>query len=165
VKNASVNVDVNANPPNANPPNAKVHTNVQGFDMTLFPMPGMFRGLAEQSVGRVKDNCEKMKVASGEITESLREAYASNAKGATEYGTKVIEISSANTHSAFDFLTSLMTTKSLSDMMNLSAAQSRKNLEVASAQNRELWELLQKTATETAEPIKKSLTRALQPVS
>jgi phasin len=160
VNDATVNVDVNANPPNA-----KVHTNAQGFDIPLFPMPGLFRGLAEQGAGRVRDNCTKMKAASGEITESFREAYASNAKGAADYGAKVIEISSANTHSAFDFFSSLMATKSLSDFMNLSATQSRKNLEIASAQNRELWELLQRTATETAEPIKKSFTRVLQPTS
>jgi hypothetical protein len=58
-----------------------------------------------------------------------------------------------------------MDTKSLSEIINLSATQSRKNFEVASAQNRELWNLAQKVATETAEPIKKSFTRALQKVT
>lgn len=160
MNDATVNVDVNANPPEA-----KVHTNTLGFDMPLFPMPGIFRGFAEQGAGRVRDNCAKMKMASGEITDSLREAYTSNAKGAADYGAKVIEISAVNAHSAFDFFSSLMATKSLSGIMNLSATQSRKNLEVASAQNKELWDVLQRAATETAEPIKKSLTRAMQPVS
>lgn len=160
MNDATVKVDVNAIPLNA-----EVRANAKGFDMTLFPIPGIFRGLAEQSAGRAKENCEKMKVASGEIADHLREAYANNAKSAADYGAKVIEISSINTQSAFDFLTGLMATKSLSDIMNLSATQSRKNLEVASAQNKELWELLQRAATETAEPIKKSFTRVLQPVS
>lgn len=160
MSDANVKVDVNAVPLNA-----EVHANAQGFDMTLFPIPGFFRGFAEQSVGRVKENCERIKVASGEMTDNLREAYACNAKGAADYGAKVIEISSVNTQSALDFLTCLMATKSLSDIMSLSATQSRKNLEAASAQNKELWELAQRLATETAEPIKKSFTRVLQPVS
>lgn len=160
MNDANVKVDVNTIPLNAG-----VRANAQGFDMTIFPIPGIFRGLAEQSVGRVKENCEKMKVTSGEVTDNLREAYACNAKGAADYGAKVIEISSINTQSALDFLSGLMATKSLSDIMNLSATQSRKNFEAVSAQNKELWELAQKVATETAEPIKKSFAKVLQPVS
>ena len=161
MNDANVKVEVNANAPNA-----KVHANEkQGFDMPLFAMPGIFRGIAEQSVVRVRENCEKMKAASGEIADILRETYSTNANGAADYGAKVIEISSANTNSAFDFLTSLMNTKSLSEIIQLSATQSRKNFEVTSAQNRELWELAQKVATETAEPIKKSFTRVLQKAS
>ena len=160
MNDSALNIDVNVTRPNAN-----THTNAQGFDLSLFPMPGIFHGLAEQSAGRAKENCEKMKVASGEIADNLREAYASNAKGAADYGAKVMEISSLNVNAAFDFLGSFMAAKSLSDVLNLSATQSRKNLEVASTQNRELWELAQRAAAETAEPIKKSFTKVLHPIS
>jgi phasin len=136
-----------------------------GFDMPLFAMPGIFSGIAEQSAVRAKESCEKMKAASGEIADILREAYSTNTKGAADYGAKVIEISGANTSSAFDFLTHLIGTKSLSEIIQLSATHSRKNFEVASAQNKELWELVQKVAIETAEPIKKSFTRVLQKAS
>jgi phasin len=135
------------------------------FELPKMAMPGSFRGIAEQSVERVRENCEKMKAASGEMADVLRETYSTNAKGAADYGVKVIEISGVNTNSAFDFLTNLLDTKSLSEIIQLSAAQSRKNFEVTSAQNRELWELAQKVATETAEPIKKSFTRVLQKAS
>src|SRR6266704_4897961 len=111
----------------------------RGFNMPLFAMPGIFGGIAEQSVVRATESCEKMKSASGEIAEILREAYSTNAKGAADYGVKVIEISGVNTNSAFDFLTNLMDTKSLSEVIQLSATQNRKNFEVTSAQNRELW--------------------------
>jgi phasin len=138
VKNSSVKAEVN-NPQS----NAKVHANEkQGFDMPLFAMG-----------------------ASGEIADIIRETYTTNAKGAADYGAKIIEISSVNASSAFDFLTHLMGTKSLSEIIQLSATQSRKNFEVTSAQNKELWELAQKVATETAEPIKKSFTRVLQKAS
>jgi phasin len=161
VNDANMKVEVNTNTPNA-----KVEANEKrGFDMPLFAMPGIFRGIAEQGVVRARDNCEKIKAASGEIADILREAYSTNAKGAADYGVKVIEISGFNTNSAFDFLTNLMDTTSLSEIIQLSATQSRKNFEVTSAQNRELWALAQKVATETAEPIKKSFTRVLQKAS
>jgi phasin len=163
VNDADMKVEVNTNRPNAN-----VQANEKrGFDLPLFElpkiaMPGIFGGLAEQGVVRARENCEKMKAASGEIAEILRETCSTNANGAADYGAKVIEISAVNTNSAFDFLTDLMGTKSLSEIVSLSAAQSRKNFEAASAQNKELWGLAQKVATETAEPIKKSFDRVLQ---
>jgi phasin len=162
VKNANSKAEVN------NPlPNAKVvqANEKQGFDIPLFAMSRMFRGITEQSAVRARENCEKMKGASGEIADILRETYSTNAKGAADYGAKVIEISGVNTNSAFDFFTDLVEAKSLSEIMKLSALQSRKNVEAVSAQNRELWELAQKVAAETAEPIKKSFTRALQQAS
>jgi phasin len=161
VNDANMKVEVNTDTPNA-----KVEANEKrGFDVPLFAMPGIFRGIAEQGVVRARDNYEKIKAASGEIADILRETYSTNAKGAADYGAKVIEISGVNTNSAFAFLTNLMDTKSLSEIIQLSATQSRKNFEVTSAQNRELWELAQKVAIETAEPIKKSFTRVLQKAS
>ena len=158
MNDANTKVEVNTN--------AKVKANEkQGFDMPLFAMPGIFRGIAEQGVVRARDNCEKIKAASGEIADILRETYSTNAKGAADYGVKVIEISGVNTNSAFDLLSHLMGMKSLSEIIQLSATQSRKNFEVTAAQNKELWELAQKVATETAEPIKKSFTKVLQKAS
>src|SRR5260370_41163436 len=77
---------------NTNPPNANVQAGEKrGFDMPLFElpkmaMPGVFRGIAENSVVRLKENCEKMKAASGEMADVLRETYSTNAKGAADYG-------------------------------------------------------------------------------
>ena len=155
--------DVNMSGVNVNPKAGADQK--RGFDMPLFAVPGVFDGLAEQSVARAKENCEKMKAASGEIADILRDACSTNAKSAADYAAKVIEISNANTSSALDFLTHLMGTRSLSEAIQLSATHGRKNFEATSAQNRELWELAQKVTTETAEPLKKSLTKALQAAS
>jgi phasin len=161
VNEANVKVEVN-DPPS----NTKMHANEkQGFNMPFFAMSGLFGGIAEQSVVRARENYEKMKAASGEMADIFRETYSTNAKGAADYGAKFIEISGANTDSAFDFFTNLMGTKSLSEIIDLSTTQSRKNVEAVSAQNRELWDLAQKVATETGEPIKKSFTRVLRKVS
>ena len=153
-----------------NPTNTNVETDgKRAFEMPLFQlpkmaMPGVFLEIAEQGAVRLKENCEKMKAASGEMADTLRETYSTNAKASADYGVKVIEISSVNTNSAFDFLSILIGTKSVSEIIKLSAGQARKNFDVASAQNMELWGLAQKVATETAEPVKKSVTRVLQKV-
>jgi phasin len=166
VNGADMKVEVNTNPSSANVQASEK----PGFDMPLFElpkiaMPGVFRGIAEHSVVRVKENCNKMKAASGEMADVLRETYSTNAKGAADYGVKIIEISNANTTSAFDFITDIMGTRTLSEIMTVSAAQARKNFEVASSQNKELWNLAQKAAIEAAEPIKKSVARVLQNVT
>jgi phasin len=166
VNDTDVKVEQKTNPPNASvQAGEKRSLEMPPFELPKMAMPGIFRGIAEQGVERVRENCEKMKAASGEMADVLRETYSTNAKGAADYGVKVIEISSANTSSALDFLTSFMDTKSLSEVMKLSAAQSRKNFDVVSAQNKELWDLAQKVATEIAEPFKNSVTRVLQKVT
>ena len=129
----------------------------------LFPaVPGIFNGLTEQSVTRAKESIEKMKTASGAINNALLQAYSANAKGAADYAAKVIEFSSANASSAFDFFTHLLGMKSPSEMLQLSAAQGSKNFAATAAQSRELWELTRKVASETADPIKKSFASVLQ---
>lgn len=151
--------EANTKEANANP---KVGADEKGrFNMPFFAVPGLFDGIAEQNMTRAKESYEKMKIASGAITDVFREAYATNAKGAADYTAKIIEFSGANTSSAFDFLSHLLGTKSPSEALQLSAAQHAKNFEAATAQSRQLWELARKVATETADPIKKSFASVL----
>jgi phasin len=131
-----------------------------GFGMPLFglpkiALPGLFGELSEKGV-------EKIKAASEEMAEALRETYSSHARSATDYGLKVIEISNANATSAIDFFANLFGSKSVMDVFSLSAAQARKAFDTASAQNKELWELARKLATETGEPIRKHVAKVLQ---
>lgn len=134
-----------------------------GFAMPLFGFSGiaLFGELSEQGVGRAQRGYEKVKAASEEMAVALRESYSSNARSATDYGLKVIEISNAKTASAIDFFALLLGSKSVTDVFNLSAAQARKAFDTTSAQNKDLWELAQKLATETGEPIRKRLVKVL----
>ena len=137
-----------------------------GFRMALFEfpriaLPGMFDELAKQWAARAQEGCEKVKAASEEMAEALRETYSSNARSATDYGLKVIETSNANTASAIDFFAHLLGGKSATDVFTLSVAQAHKAFDTASAQNKELWELAQKLATETGEPIRKQVAKVL----
>ena len=105
------------------------------------------------------------KAASAGMTEALRETYSSNARGATDYGLKVFEISNANAASALDFFVHLFGSKSATDVFALSAAQARKTFDTASDQNKELWALAQTLATETGEPIRKHFAKVLHQTS
>jgi len=124
-------------------------------------LPGVSGELAEQGFARAREGYEKIKAASEEMTEALRETYSSNARSATGYGLKVFEISYANAASALDFFVHLYGSKSAIDVYTLSAAQARKAFDTASDQNKELWALTQKLATETGEPIRKRFTKVL----
>lgn len=139
-------------------------TNIFGMpllDFSKIALPGVSGGLAEQGLARAREGCEKIKAASAEMTEALRETYSSNARGATDYGLKVFEISNANAASALDFFAHLLGSKSATDVLTLSATQARKAFDTASDQNKELWALAQKLATETGEPIRKHVTKVL----
>jgi phasin len=137
-----------------------------GFAMPLFGFPrialsGVLGELSEQGVAHAQQRCEKIKAASEEMSAALRETYSSNARSATDYGLKVIEISNANATSAIDFFAHLLGSKSATDVFTLSAAQARKSFETASAQNKDLWELAQKLASEAGEPIRKHVVKVL----
>ena len=139
-------------------------TNVFGMpllDFSKIALPGVSGELAEQGFARVREGCETIRAASAGMTEALRETFSSNARGATDYGLKVFEISNANAASALDFFVHLFGSKSSTDVFALSAAQARKTFDTASDQNKELWALAQKLATETGEPIRKHFTRVL----
>src|SRR6476660_9514125 len=99
---------------------------------------------------RAREGCEKIKAASDEMAEALRETYSSNARSATDYGLKVIEISNANAASAIYFLSHLLGSKSVTDVVSLSATHAHKVFDTASAQSKDLLELAQKLATETS---------------
>ena len=130
-----------------------------------FALPGVFGALREQGVARAQEGLEKIKAASEQMTEALRETYSANAESATSYGLKVIEISNANTAAAMDFFVHLLDSKSVTDVINLSAEQARKTFVATSAQNRELWELAQKLATEASEPVRKRVASVFQKAS
>jgi len=161
VNDAQVKIQMNAHP-NTNGRDVKASVETPLFGFSKMAMPEFLRGMAEQGAVRMKGNCEKVKVASGEMADVFRETYSTSAKGIADYGAKVIEISSVTATSAFDFLTDIMDMKSPSEIMQLSVAQSHKNFDLAATHNKELWELAQRVARDTTEPVKRSVSKILQ---
>ena len=135
------------------------------FEIPKVEMPAAFREFAERGVAQAKDTYEKMKAAAEEATDVLETTYSTAAKGASDYGLKVIEATRVNTNAAFDFAGELITAKSLSEVIELSSAHARKQFEALTAQGKELGALAQKVASETAEPIKSGMSKAFNKVA
>lgn len=137
-----------------------------GFRMPWFGFPKFaFGDVAERGAARAQEGCEKIKAVSEDMADALRDAYANNARGAADYGLKMIEISKANTASALDFVSHLLGSKSMTDVLTVSAAEARKALETTAVQNRELWELASRLAKETGEPIKNQVAKVFRQAS
>jgi phasin len=127
------------------------------FDLPKMEIPAAFREIAEKSVTQAKEAYEKMRSAAEEATDVLEDTYATATKGVSELGLKLIEVARENTNSAFDFATQLMAVKSLSEVVELSTAHTRKQYEAMTAQTKELGAIAQKVAVDTAEPVKEQL--------
>jgi len=134
------------------------------FEIPKVEMPAAFREFAERGVAQCKDTYEKMKAAAEEATDVLETTYSTATRGASDYGLKVIEAARVNTNAAFDFAGELITAKTLSEVIELSSAHTRKQFEAYTEQGKELTALAQKVATDTAEPIKSGMNRAFSKV-
>jgi phasin len=119
------------------------------FDMEV---PEAFRAMAGNGAAHAKDAYTKAKAATEEATELLQDSYAAAAQGTTAYNLKVFEIACVNTTSIFDYARALLSVRSPTEFIELSAAQARRQCEMISAQNKELWAIAQKAMTEAAGP-------------
>jgi len=104
--------------------------------------------IAEQSVGRARENYEKMKAASEEMTDILREkTYSTNAKGAADYGSNH-RGSLASNQLRFDFLSNLIIRNRYPKSQRCQPSRAQE-FEVVTAQNRNFGSSLE-SPTETA---------------
>jgi phasin len=130
------------------------------FEFLKLEIPPQFRDFAEKSAAKAKETCERMKSATDEMTERLEESYAAAGRGANEYGLQVIEAGRAHANSAFDYVAKVVAAKSVSEVIELTAAHAREQFDVLTEQSKRLTLLAQKVANETAEPIKEGMTKA-----
>jgi phasin len=130
---------------------------VPKFEKSATEATAAFREMAEKSIVQAKDTYAKMKSAAEEATGMIEHTYANASKGASDYGLKVIEAARANSNAAFDFATELFGARTMAQMVEISTAHTRKQIEAMTEQARELSALAQKLATTTAEPIKEGL--------
>lgn len=135
------------------------------FDIPTLEVPAAFREFAEKGISQAKDNWEKLKAVTEQATDLLEDSCAKASKGTTDYSLMLIEAGRTNANAAFDFATSLMAVKSVSEVVELSTAHARKQFDTMSEQVKELSTFAQKAATETAEPIKEGVSSAFKKVA
>ena len=132
------------------------------FDMPKMEIPAAFREFTENGVSQARATYEGMQSAAETATHLFEQTYATSTKGLSDYGRKVIEATRVNTNSIFNFYTELMTVKSFTELVELTATHGRKQFETLTAQSKDLAAHLQKVTTETAEPISESVTKAFK---
>ena len=130
------------------------------FEMPKMEIPAEFREFAENSSSQIRETFERMKSAAEAATDVIEETFATSTKGASDYGLKVIDATRINTGAAFDFYAKLMTTESLSDVVELATAHARKQFEAVTVQSKELAALIQKFTTETSKMEREATWRA-----
>jgi phasin len=135
---------------------------VPKFDIPNLEVPAAFREFAEKGLAQAKTNYEKMKSVAEEATDVIEDSYSNAAKGASEYGLKVIANARANSNAAFDLLGSLMGAKSYAEVVELSSGYLRQQFETVTTQVKELSAVAQKAGTETFEPIKEGFSNAVK---
>ena len=128
--------------------------------MPKMEVPEAFRSMADNGAAQAKDACEKARAATEEATELMQSTYAAAAKSTADYNLKVFEIARTNINGFFDHARELLSVKSPSEFVELSAAQARRQFEMISAQNKELWALAQKATTEIAGPLTTGVSKA-----
>jgi phasin len=129
------------------------------FEMPKMEVPAAYREFAETGISQARRSYERLKSAAHEATDVLETTYAKANKGTTEYGHKLIEAAYANANATLNFAVELMSVKSLSEMIELSATHTRKQLETLSEQTKEFTALAQKVAAEASEPMKSSVSK------
>lgn len=135
------------------------------FDLPRVEVPAAYRELVEKGISQAKQNYDRLKTATEEASELVETTYATAARGASEYGVKLLEALRTNANANFDFAQDLLAVKSPSEVVELSSAHARKQFETLSAQSKELASLAQKVSSETAEPIKAGFSKAFSAVA
>jgi phasin len=130
------------------------------FDLPKMEMPAALRELADRGVAQARENYQQMQAGAEEMTAVLEQTYATAAAGVADYNRKLIELASASTQGALEFACGLIATKSLSEVVELSTEQTRKQFDLLTARNKDLWALAERMAADCAEPITQSMTKA-----
>ena len=100
----------------------------------------------QQNISGVDDAIEDDSDEECEQTEVHSGAQSSTSAGTTEYNMRVIAAACANTRAMIEFSNTLLQARSLSEMVALSTAHARKQIETVAEQTRELAEVAERMA-------------------
>jgi len=115
---------------------------------------------AQQGAAYGKDMFEKSRAAAEETGQALKQTYSTVAKGAADFNGQWIQMALANTNSNLDFARQLVSVKSPSEFLELSAAHARKQFETFAEQAQHLTALAQKVRTDAVQPLQAGMKSA-----
>jgi hypothetical protein len=88
-----------------------------------------------------------------EAADRIQESSSKATEGFREYQLKVLSAAQANVNAIFEYAQDALQAQSVSELMELSATHSRRQLETLAQQSREIASAAQKLAAETTKPL------------
>ena len=108
-----------------------------GNPMSQFPI--LLQGLSEQNAERAKEHWQTMKSASEKLAATVRDSYSTATNESVDYCLKVMANVSSNAQAALELATALAKAKTPSEIIEISSAHVRRQMEIMVDQNRQLW--------------------------
>ena len=113
----------------------------------------------------VRDSATKASETAREAADRLQESSSKAAEGFREYQLSVLSAVQANVNAMFEYAQDALQAQSVSELMELSATHSRRQLETIAQQSREIASAAQKLATETTRPLASGFGSQFNPMS
>jgi hypothetical protein len=100
-----------------------------------------------------RDTAARASEAAREAADRIQESSSKATEGFREYQLKVLSAAQANLNAIFEYAQDALQAQSMSELMELSATHSRRQLEAMAQQSREIATAAQKLATDTTRPL------------
>jgi hypothetical protein len=112
------------------------------------------RKSAERRAGNaVRETASRAGEATREAAGRVEQSASKAAQGFREYQLTVLSAAQANVNAIFEYAQDVIQAQSISDLMEVSTAHTRRQLEAIAEQSREIADAAQRMATDTARPL------------
>ena len=135
---------------------------IPNFELPRMEVPVAFRELAEKTVAQSKENYQRLKQTAEQTSNLLENAFSIYSKGSLELSGKILDNAQAQANAVFDFVKSLMESKTVSEALEKQTSFAREQFETLTVQGREIQELTTRIANDTSEPLKTAAQNAAE---
>lgn len=122
-------------------------------DPILQPVLRSFRELAEASATPAIAALQDLTAARKNLTDAVQESCATASESLEEYSFAAIELARNNMRCAFDLASAPGERRSISDVISVSHAQTKRQFDALLAMQTGLWRLACKVSTRTINPL------------
>lgn len=123
-------------------------------------IPESLQAMAEDSVAKTREACEKMQTAAKDNAKAVEEMVMAAQAGARAIGDKVIHNTAVNTEAVFDAAQAIARARSIPEAARLHADFMQQSMTMAGSQTKELLELSTRFARQTFETMNAAATRS-----
>ena len=120
------------------------------------------RAQVEKSLHETRARYAKTRSAVEETSSALDSSYAAARDGMAQFNVQAIEALKADAEANFALITSLVSVKSISDMVTLNTEFLRKRFEEATARAKTFSEMARKVAEEAVSPIRDQVAKTVK---